>query len=87
MTDQNPEGDPQRMHIAFNEAETRQALQFAQWYGHLCRAHGAPPPPDPLRALLACTAVLYDRVLTLESILADARVDPRDYLPRADTKH
>ena len=87
MTEHTPEGDQPRMHIAFNEQETAQALQFAQWYGHLCHAHGAPVPPDPLRALLACTAVLYDRVLTLESILAEAGIDPRDYLPRADTQH
>ena len=75
------------LHIAFDELETAQALQFAQWYVNLCEAHGAPVPPDPMRALLACCATLYGRVVTLETILAEAGIDPRDFLPRAETKH
>ena len=43
----------------FNEEESERVLILAEWHAELRRAHGFPPEPDPIRAVLAVASEAY----------------------------
>ena len=44
--------------VPLTDAEHLELLQVASWYAHSQLALGETPPPDPLRAALACAGIL-----------------------------
>ena len=46
--------EPEPVNVALTEDETRRVYRIAEGYAALCEAHGYPPPPDAMRALLQC---------------------------------